>query len=675
MLGKQHYLVLSTDRERGTFSAYTAESFLNSKMKSVTLKQNQKWKSEGSQTVFKMKYSLDGSELCEQFQALDRAEEECRIGSKWNTSEGFVTKIKCDSEYFFDDRCIMSDDVNIKSYTTVNSSISLEKGDHLLLFDLEKSATKHKSVLVCRCIDQSTVEVIPPLELSLTNTSTKVKLEHESVDLTKYIVYRTNYSESLPPEDVLQRANSAIGRAILMKDGINPDGFASWAKTGRELSVSDSESEIKKNLQIADRRPLRYEKIMSPDDIKIGDHLFTKDKLDYFINDLSLPTTHFFVTERLKNTANPIFKVITLSLGTIKEVEKEFSPLAVRATWPVHRVIYPEEFSFDLAVKRARSLVGKKFSALAIFGSTMLRWIKTGSEEGLEINFLIDSSAPTSKSQIACFTQLNPGDYLIKQKSQSDSAITKALTFDNHYIVVSVESPHECTVIESWRRKVEKKPIVYNSCSANLSYYRINYDPGQCFPAEHSIEIAEKAFSNPSSFFSRYWKPNSEFARKGFIHFIKTGERLPNIEILQDDRFFLQRELVTSALNLHIGDHIERPLSLAPEHAQHHMLVMEPINHSTCKVIHYRVEKSFSRVVQFKKGDVVNEEVDIFICGDVFRIVYPERTDPRDGMDKLTQICEEGKRRLHGEVGKVSVLSIINKPNSTPYTSCQEFYS
>ena len=308
---------------------------------------------------------------------------------------------------------------------------------------------------------------------------------------------------------------------------------------------------------------------------------------------------------RLAHTVNPVFSVIRFSKGVLIEAKHEFNPLIEDGSSQVYRIVYPEEFPGELAVKRIKSLLKKRF--LATCASSLMRWAKTGSEEGLEIDFLVNSCAPTSKSQIACFTQLNPGDYLIKD--------TRA--FDHHYLVISIESPTECTVIESWKRKVEEKSLTCNNWPDESTYYRVNYDPGQCIPAEHSIEIARNACSN-AKFFSRYWKPNSECARESFVHFVKTGERSVNTDHLSDDRLFLQRELVKSALDLQVGDHIERPLALAPEHAQHHMLVMEPIDHTTCKVIHYRVEKSIARILKFKKGDVVSEEVNIFGYGDVF---------------------------------------------------------
>ena len=82
------------------------------------------------------------------------------------------------------------------------------------------------------------------------------------------------------------------------------------------------------------------------------------------------------------------------------------------------------------------------------------------------------------------------------------------------------------------------------------------------------------------------------------------------------------------------------------------MLVVEPIDHTTCKIIHYRVEKSIAQVLKFKKGDVISEAVNIFGYRDVFQIVYPECTDPqKHGMEKLqgrSQDFHEGGAQFNG---------------------------
>ena len=642
----QHFLIKSVHIQNGTFSAYTVSepSLRLPFVKNPVSVVSKEWQTHSSESVmaYRIDYCSQQHRCLDSREILERAEEERICGTKWKCSQGFVCKIKCNTEHYFDDRCLISDDVHAVSCTEVTPLITIKEGDHLILMN-RKDETKHRSVLVYKSIDAATMDIMPPLDLTESSGITN-PIAHETINLKDYLVYRINYSQSLPSEDILQRAKSDSARDILAKHNAIPDYFVSWTKTGKELPISEASlRELLKRPKIAEIRPVRYESILSPDEIQVGDHLFTNHILD--IVDYKLPRSHFIVVERNNRIVNPVFNVIHFSKGVLVEAEHEFNPRITDGNSQVYRVIYPEEFPGELAVKRIRSMLNKNL--LPTCASSLMRWAKTGSEEGLEIDFLINSCAPTSKSQIACFTQLNPGDYLMNDAK---------FKFVHHYLVVSVESPTQCTVIESWQRKVEQKSLTCTDWSKESSYYRINYDPGRCIPAEHSIKIARNACSYCNDkFFSRYWKPNSEYARESFVHFVKTGERSVNIEHLSNDRLFLQRELVKSALELHVGDHIERPLSLAPNHAQHHMLVVEPIDHTTCKVIHYKVEKSIARIATFKKGDVVNEEVNIFEFGEVFRIVYPERTDPRNGMEKLSGICEGGKARLQTEIGKVCI--------------------
>jgi hypothetical protein len=277
----------------------------------------------------------------------------------------------------------------------------------------QKGETKYQSVLVCKSIDTAIIDIMPPLNLTESHIKSGISdpIAHETINLTNfYLAYRINYSQSLPSKDVLQRAKSDSAREVLVKHHANTDCFVSWAKTGKELPID--ESSLRKLLQrpkIAEIRPVRYENIVSPDEIQVGDHLFINKILD--IVDYKLPRSHFLVVERNVRTVNPVFNIIHFSKGTLKEGEHEFNPCIEEGSSQVYRVIYPEEFPGELAVKRIRSMLNKDL--LPTCASSLMRWAKTGSEEGLEIDFLINSSAPISKSQISCFTQLNPGDYLI----------------------------------------------------------------------------------------------------------------------------------------------------------------------------------------------------------------------------------------------------------------------
>ena len=148
----------------------------------------------------------------------------------------------------------------------------------------------------------------------------------------------------------------------------------------------------------------------------------------------------------------------------------------------------------------------------------------------------------------------------------------------------------------------------------------------------------------------------SRCLRENFVHHLKTGEAADiDTDELLDDRILLQRERISSAMELKRGDHIERPLSLAPNHAQHHMLVVEPIDDEHCKVIHYKVHKSISKVLKFKKGEVTCEIVNIFEQGQVSRIRYSERINPLNGMKRLMHLSEDGgKAELKHLTGMVS---------------------
>ncbi len=624
----QHYLVKSKDIDNGKFSAYTVDKPVSHFMKR-TVRVN--WRK-----CVRIEYCVYGSELIEPSLVLERAEKTLVESNDWKSSEGFVSKMKCGSEYHFDDRCLMSDNVKILSYTKVTPHISIEEGNHLVF--LRNSTTQYQSVLVCKCIDSNTMDVMSPV--GLTSTATTLFVEQEEIDLRDYTVYRVNYSQCLPSDCVLERARSNVGKGVCA----NPHRFITWAKTGKMLDMFEKFPE-ESDLKIADIRPLRYEKIMSPDEIQIGDHLFTTTVIKFI--DYEIRKKHFLVTERIPNVINPIFKVIYLSAGFhLKEAEHEFNPCIPEENSQVYRVIYPEAFPCQLSIKRLRSQF--KHQHLPTCAASLIRWAKTGSQEGLETDFLTNSYEPTSKSQLACFTQLNPGDYVVEESSVSS-------LFHHHYLVISVESPTICRVIESWRRKVKEKVITCNNWPNESTFFRINYDPGHCISAEQSIDMAQDMCTNPNSF-SRYWKPNSECARERFVHFVKTGERSLQLkaENLYDDRLFLQREFIKSAFDLCIGDHIERPLAIAPSgDVKHHMLVIKPMSHTACLVIHYKVEKSVART---QKGDIVCEIVDIFEHGDVYRIIYPERTDPKDGIGKLaSKLSKEDRDKLQNEIREVSL--------------------
>ena len=150
------------------------------------------------------------------------------------------------------------------------------------------------------------------------------------------------------------------------------------------------------------------------------------------------------------------------------------------------------------------------------------------------------------------------------------------MNYYHHYIVLSVDSPSQCTVVESWRKKIRKVQLLWKDISNRNQrpwFYRVNYEKGVCLSSEDSVEQARSLDG------TLHLSPTSTHLRQNFVHYLKTGEAADiDTDELLDDRILLQRERVTSAMELKCGDHIERPLSLAPNHAQHHMFVVEPID-------------------------------------------------------------------------------------------------
>ena len=596
----QHYLIESTSKPSNTFIAYTVTNKLVQQSKTVPFNPNEK--------TFCIRY--DHTCISTPEQALEAAKIELHKKRKWKGSDRFVTMMKCGCEHSINECNLISDNVDIVSCTPITQYTSVDRGDHLIILHDEK----YRSVLVCACIGESSIVIIPPL-----NDTLSAK-DHETIDLRdRCDVYRINYSETLPSEHTLRRAESKEGQQILRESDSDVSCFISWTKTGKKLPLLSSRvNDILLNETIAQIRPTHYEKIMSSDEIEVGDHLFTNETINILdCCDFDYYRHHFLVTEERIDDNPKKFRVIYYLNGKVIEEVKELNPVFGNKSTSIYRIIYKETLPTDITVERARRYVLRKFRdpwARMWF----IRWAKTGSKEGVEVDFLINTSAPTTKSRINGFSQLKGGDYLVKEPS---------IGYYHHYLVVSVESPVRCTVIESWRRTVTKSLIEWED---GPHYYRINYEPNACLPAGLTVKKAEALIGQ--TFLN---KIDSEYARESFVTFLKTGEPSSiNTDALIDDRILLQRERVISALELTYGDHIERPLSMLTKYhsAQHHMLVVEPIDDRHCRVIHFKVVKSFSRVITFRKGDEVEDVVDIFEEGNAYRINYCERTNPEAGI-------------------------------------------
>ena len=105
-----------------------------------------------------------------------------------------------------------------------------------------------------------------------------------------------------------------------------------------------------------------------------------------------------------------------------------------------------------------------------------------------------NSSIPCSKSSIAYFQQLSPGDYLIVEESK--------MTPFHHCLVLEVKSPTECTVMEVWNRRIKQSDINLNR---EELYFKLNYsmNAGVCRTSKDSIDLSKKLKKN-TGFFSKY---------------------------------------------------------------------------------------------------------------------------------------------------------------------------
>ena len=483
------------------------------------------------------------------------------------------------------------------SCTRVTPHVIVEQGDHLMV--KTDGGLTYRSVLVERVINTNTVVCTPDLE--------GVKSHGDLIITAKKEAYRVNYSQHLPPEEVLLRAISSEGQQWLQQNQLNTCLFVSWAITGKPTSVNTEE--LIKTQELKMVIPMSYKRINTENCHKVqpGDHLFVDYPRCY--------RWHFMVTEV---SAEPnVFKTVYFLRGAVKETVETVDPVKLN----VYRVMYAEEFSPDVAIERARSRVGDmKVSMWARL--EFVRWAKTGSAEGVEVNFMANCSAPSSKSSIACFGQLTPGDYLIVEEHK--------LKPFHHCLIINVSSPEHCNVLEVWNRKVCQTSVELNP--GKYQYYRLNYSSSVdvCRPAEESISLATEQLNEKSSLFSKQ-------CRQTFVNYLKTGDVLHKVVVtsLQDDRLLLPRERVENAKKLRRGDHIERPLKKIGKTTDycHHMLVLEPLDDRRCKVVHIR--KGHHR----NTGSAIRIEiVNLSEEGKVSRVIYAERIDPDKGIAQLLQV-------------------------------------
>ena len=229
---------------------------------------------------------------------------------------------------------------------------------------------------------------------------------------------------------------------------------------------------------------------------------------------------------------------------------------------------------------------------------------------------------PVLKSQISSFSQLNPGDYLVK--------VVSGLRRNEHYLVTEVLSPTKCLVIGSRgiRSRVSNETLI--EFNDGDTYSRLSYkDETACIDPDLAITKAREATGK-----YRY-SVASAYARKSFVNYILTGEGTDvDIDSLIDNRLLLQRQTIESTNELKEGDHIERPSKYGESVGYHHMFVVNP------KPKGYSDE--IVRVIHFSK-EVKESDENIFETGKVNRIIYPERYSLDDGYQILREIMNSKK--------------------------------
>ena len=614
---QQHFLVESVDADCGKFTAYTTQGG------GKVVKVGQTW-GHGDTTLMRIDYDRQ-SNAYHPAKALEEAarqevvagNDECKkTSSKWQFSDEFVSFAKCGRPYVITEKCILRGDLEPVGCTLVTPHVAVDVGDHLVVktaplrVEVEKGGEggggegeEFRSVLVYSCLSESTLITMPDL-------FQKEPLGKLSLSNYDGGVYRVNYPKSLPASEVLKRCCTSEGLQMLSEEeggggGGGVASFVSWAKTGQRQSISMSKL-IDQQL-IAMHRPSEYEKLLSPKEIRVGDHLFIPN-LAY--------RWHFLVTENPGSRSDCTFDVIYCLRGTVKETRERIDPISE----DVFRVVYPEEYPPSLAAKRARSLLGKvNLSPTARMW--FVRWAKTGSEEGLEADFLKRRSLPVAKSRVVCFTQLDPGDYLVEDKGR--------FFVRRHYVVTEVHSPTSCAVVGAWKGRVQETTLTLDDDVAGspATYHRIFYEEAVCVRGEEAVRRAREAMTAP-------FRP--KLFRRKFPNYVKTTDSCEvDVEGLSDHRVLLQRERVESVEDLRPGDHVERLVRHLQRVSYEDMIVTSSSSSSASSSSPSSKVMVLCLASQDGRRRLVETEFDVGSASELYRVKYLERVGPAEGIETL----------------------------------------
>ena len=356
VLDSHHYLVDSVE-EGNAFSAY----FVN-KEKQVDWKEAITWKSSG--------FTIQCSEHQGDTDSLKQAAEELKRKNKWEGTDLFITAMKCGRQHPVNNECIIDDNVTLTGCTQITPKEKVIEGDHLVFTDLKNSL---RSVLVMKCFDHTQVTVKPQVD------------EGEIIDLTTYAeVYRVNYSSSLPPEETLIRGSSNCGLRQVQNCSQNDHSFfVTWAKTGKELSLSP----LQRKYAIESLRG-------NLDQIQVGDHIVEYAESNH---------KHFMVTSR--NEASMFTLIFCQAGGLIREETMDLSHKEV------YRIAYLQKcLPSHEAITRAKLQMGqRKYSPW----DQMLFIIQAKSGEDEDENVHVSYC-----KQLALKEKVSNGEHLIVKDDQ-----------------------------------------------------------------------------------------------------------------------------------------------------------------------------------------------------------------------------------------------------------------
>ena len=305
MIDSQHFLIDKVIEENNTFSAYFVSE-------GQVEWQELTWDPSGKMP-FLIHCSMHPNATDHQASVVQAAEE-LKRKTKWESSDMFVTAMKCGRQHPLNSEHIIDYNITLTGYTHITPIEKIAEGDHLVFTDLKN--TFH-SVLVEKCFSHTQVSIKPASE------------EGEVIDLTTYPeVYRVDYSSCLPPEQTLVRSRSQ------KLSQIDHSCFASWAKTGKELSLSPPKPKF------------AIESLKGKiDQIQVGDHII---KYTTEFN-----RRHFMVTD--KSSLSEFKLIFCQSCGLVREEVMDLSDK------DLYRIIYSQKCPpICEAIARAQSQLGQR---------------------------------------------------------------------------------------------------------------------------------------------------------------------------------------------------------------------------------------------------------------------------------------------------------------------------